>query len=133
MSNKKRNSTMLVQLALLSLPLPGIVHADSESSLERWRIRGYKRPPGRDMINDAKAYSLGLTCPGGNVGYLDSGIQADHPEFAGAIAGGFDFTSYSLYANGQGVDTQPPAGHGSHVAGIMGARRDGAGMHGVAF
>ncbi|WP_426345309.1 autotransporter domain-containing protein [Alcaligenes sp. HNGD-HTN06] len=133
MSNKKRNTSMLVQLALLSLTLPGIVHADSESSLEQWRTKEYKRQPGLDMINAAKAYSLGFTGQGVTIGYLDSGIQADHPEFAGAIAGGFDFTSNSLYANGQGVDTQPPAGHGSHVAGIMGARRDGAGMHGVAF
>src|SRR5690606_33180058 len=112
MSNKKRNTSMLVQLALLSLTLPGIVHADSESSLEQWRTKEYKRQPGLDMINAAKAYSLGFTGQGVTIGYLDSGIQADHPEFAGAIAGGFDFTSNSLYANGQGVDTQPPAGHG---------------------
>ncbi|MGZ9570589.1 autotransporter domain-containing protein [Alcaligenes nematophilus] len=133
MSNKKRNTSMLVQMALLSLTLPGIVHADSESSLEQWHTKEYKRQPGLDMINAAKAYSLGFTGKGVTVGYLDSGIQANHPEFAGAIAGGFDFANNTPYANGQGVDTQPPAGHGSHVAGIIGARRDEAGMHGVAF
>lgn len=85
------------------------------------------------MINAAQAYSLGFTGKGVTVGYLDSGIEAKHPEFAGAIAGGFDFNTDTPYANGQGIDADPPAGHGSHVAGIIGARRDGAGMHGVAF
>ncbi|ASR90883.1 autotransporter domain-containing protein [Alcaligenes faecalis] len=133
MSNKKRSTYLLVQMALLSLALPGIVYAAPESSLEQWRTQEYKHQPGLDMINAAQAYSLGFTGKGVTVGYLDSGIEAKHPEFTGAIAGGFDFMTNTPYANGQGIDTQPPSGHGSHVAGIIGARRDGVGMHGVAF
>ncbi|HRO22152.1 S8 family peptidase, partial [Alcaligenes phenolicus] len=133
MSNKKRSTYVLVQMALLSLTLPGLTHAQADSSLEQWRTKEYKRQPGLDMINAAKAYSLGFTGKGVTVGYLDSGIEAKHPEFAGAIAGGFDFNTDTPYANGQGIDADPPAGHGSHVAGIIGARRDGKGMHGVAF
>ncbi|MGX9525299.1 S8 family serine peptidase, partial [Alcaligenes nematophilus] len=133
MSNKKRSTYVLVQMALLSLTLPGLTHAQADSSLEQWRTKEYKRQPGLDMINAAKAYSLGFTGKGVTVGYLDSGIEAKHPEFAGAIAGGFDFNTDIPYANGQGIDADPPAGHGSHVAGIIGARRDGKGMHGVAF
>ncbi|WP_321387608.1 autotransporter domain-containing protein [Alcaligenes phenolicus] len=133
MSNKKRSTYVLVQMALLSLTLPGLAHAKADSSLEQWRTKEYKRQPGLDMINAAKAYSLGFTGKGVTVGYLDSGIEAKHPEFAGAIAGGFDFNTDTPYANGQGIDADPPAGHGSHVAGIIGARRDGKGMHGVAF
>ncbi len=133
MSNKKRSTYVLVQMALLSLTLPGLAHAEADSSLEQWRTKEYKRQPGLDMINAAKAYSLGFTGKGVTVGYLDSGIEAKHPEFAGAIAGGFDFNTDTPYANGQGIDADPPAGHGSHVAGIIGARRDGKGMHGVAF
>ena len=133
MSNKKRSTYVLVQMALLSLTLPGLAHAEADSSLEQWRTKEYQRQPGLDMINAAKAYSLGFTGKGVTVGYLDSGIEAKHPEFAGAIAGGFDFNTDTPYANGQGIDADPPAGHGSHVAGIIGARRDGKGMHGVAF
>ncbi|KVX05023.1 hypothetical protein ASL22_03190 [Alcaligenes faecalis] len=133
MSNKKRSTYVLVQMALLSLTLPGLAHAQADSSLEQWRTKEYKRQPGLDMINAAQAYALGFTGKGVTVGYLDSGIEAKHPEFAGAIAGGFDFNTDTPYANGQGIDADPPAGHGSHVAGIIGARRDGKGMHGVAF
>ncbi|MEZ7811009.1 autotransporter domain-containing protein [Alcaligenes phenolicus] len=133
MSNKKRSTYVLVQMALLSLTLPGLAHAEADSSLEQWRTKEYKRQPGLDMINAAQAYALGFTGKGVTVGYLDSGIEAKHPEFAGAIAGGFDFNTDTPYANGQGIDADPPAGHGSHVAGIIGARRDGKGMHGVAF
>lgn len=133
MSNKKHSTYVLVQMALLSLALPGLAHAAPDSSLEKWRTKEYKRQPGLDMINAAQAYALGFTGKGVTVGILDSGIAGAHPEFAGAIAGGFDFNTNTSYANGQGVDSDKAPGHGSHVAGIIGARRDGVGMHGVAF
>ncbi|MBX6966226.1 S8 family peptidase, partial [Alcaligenes faecalis] len=133
MSNKKRNTYLLVQMALLGLALPGLAYAEPDGTLEQWRTKEYKNQPGLDMINAAKAYALGFTGKGVTVGILDSGIAGDHPEFAGAIAGGFDFSTNTPYANGQGVDSDEEPGHGSHVAGIIGARRDGVGMHGVAF
>ncbi|QFY79201.1 autotransporter domain-containing protein [Alcaligenes faecalis] len=133
MSNKKRNTYLLVQMALLGLALPGLAYAEPDGTLEQWRTKEYKNQPGLDMINAAKAYALGFTGKGVTVGILDSGIAGDHPEFAGAIAGGFDFSTNTPYANGQGVDSDDAPGHGSHVAGIIGARRDGVGMHGVAF
>ena len=133
MSNKKRNTYLLVQMALLGLALPGLAYAEPDGTLEQWRTKEYKNQPGLDMINAAKAYALGFTGKGVTVGILDTGIAGDHPEFAGAIAGGFDFNTNTPYANGQGVDSDEEPGHGSHVAGIIGARRDGVGMHGVAF
>ena len=133
MSNKKRSPYLLVQMALLGLALPGIAHAEPDSALDQWRTKEYKNQPGLDMINASKAYSLGFTGKGVTVGILDSGIAGNHSEFAGAIAGGFNFQTDTPYANGQGVDNGDPSGHGSHVAGIIGARRDAAGMHGVAF
>ena len=89
MSNKKRSTYVLVQMALLSLALPGLAQAEPDSSLEQWRTKEYKRQPGLDMINAAQAYSLGFTGKGVTVGYLDSGIEAEHPEFAGAHCGRF--------------------------------------------
>ena len=80
-------------MAMLTLALPGIAYAEPDSTLEQWRSKDYKRQSGLDMVNAAKAYSLGFTGKGVTVGYLDSGIEAKHPEFAGAIAGGFDFNS----------------------------------------
>lgn len=91
----------------------------------------YFNQEGLNLINAAEAYSLGYTGAGVRVGVLDSGIDAFHPEFRGGkITGGYDFYSNLPYQSGLGEDYD---GHGSHVAGIIGALRDGVGMHGVAF
>jgi outer membrane autotransporter protein len=97
-----------------------------------WRTPEYRAQYGLDMINAADAYARGYTGAGVTVGVIDSGIDTSHPEFVGALRLGGDF------------DLNPPAvsigelededsGHGSHVSGIIAARRDGVGMHGVAF
>jgi subtilase-type serine protease len=91
----------------------------------------YFRQEGLALINASEAYALGYTGAGVRVGVFDSGIDALHPEFRGnKIVGGYDFYSNRPYASGFGEDYD---GHGSHVAGIIGALRDGVGMHGVAF
>ncbi|HWL27915.1 MAG TPA: S8 family peptidase, partial [Burkholderiaceae bacterium] len=90
----------------------------------------YRRQEGLALINAAEAYSLGYSGQGVTVGVLDSGIAALHPEFRGKIAGGYDFLSGRPVSELDGIDTD---GHGSHVNGIIGARRDGVGMHGVAY
>ncbi len=91
----------------------------------------YRAQEGLALVNAADAYALGYTGAGVTVGILDSGIDGSHPEFRGdKIAGGHDFYSKVPYGPGNGKDY---VGHGSHVAGIVGALRDGVGMHGVAF
>ena len=70
------------------------------------------------------AWSRGWTGEGSKVGIIDSGINMDHQEFTDSIAGTKDFT---------GMGIEDAHGHGSHVAGTIGANRDGNGMVGVAF
>ena len=92
------------------------------------------RPPsefdaqaGLGLINAQAAYARGLTGEGVIVAVLDSGLDVTHPEFAGRIApGGFDFVLGTPHMT-------DPNGHGTHVSGIIGANKDGVGMHGVAF
>lgn len=94
----------------------------------------YFNQEGLALIRAADAYALGYTGAGVRVGILDSGIDALHPEFRGTkISGGYDFISNVPYLPGYGQDHDDEDGHGSHVAGIVGALRDGVGMHGVAF
>jgi subtilisin family serine protease len=64
------------------------------------------------QIGVPAARQAGLTGRGVRVAILDTGIKADHPDFAGVVAEARDFT-----------DTRPDAGddvgHGTHVAGIV--------------
>ncbi|KAF8062950.1 apr [Scenedesmus sp. PABB004] len=64
-------------------------------------------PPGRQVV----------------VGIIDSGIDASHPDLN--YAGGVSFVKNDTDAGRDGF------GHGTHLAGIVGARNNGAGLVGV--
>ena len=90
-------------------------------SPESFETEEYWASEALDIINASQAYALGYTGFGQTVGVLDSPVRVTHPELAGkadTIDVAADWTSIR---------------HGSHVTGIIAARRDGIGMHGVAF
>lgn len=61
------------------------------------------------------------------VAVVDSGIDLDHPEFAGRLLPGYDYVN-------QDSDPQDDYGHGTHVAGIIAATGDnGEGVAGMAW
>lgn len=73
------------------------------------------------QIGAPAAWRAGHTGAGTTVAVLDTGIDTDHPDFAGAVTGSQDFTE-----NPGGV--QDGHGHGTHVASIVtgsGAASDG--------
>jgi hypothetical protein len=74
------------------------------------------------------AYALGGTGKGVTIALLDTGITAAHPEFAaiGKLLRGYNAVNGS-------ADVTDYLGHGTHVAGIVGADRDRHGMYGVAY
>jgi hypothetical protein len=83
---------------------------------------------GLPAIGASSAYAAGGTGSGIVVGVVDTGIDLDHPEFAGAIhEGSIDIVTGSPGSLGD-ID-----GHGTAVAGIIAARRNNALSHGVAF
>lgn len=69
------------------------------------------------------AWAQGIKGKGVLVGIIDSGINASHTEFTGRVATGKTFV---------GSNTNDQMGHGTHVAGIIGAADNGVGMIGVA-
>lgn len=78
---------------------------------------------GISKVEAPAAWALGYRGQGARVGIFDSGIDIDHPDLA--VAGGID-----LVGDGNGLDDCQ--GHGTHVAGIVGARNNGNHTVGVA-
>jgi subtilisin family serine protease len=77
-----------------------------------------------EQIKADAAYQQGWTGKGVKLGILDSGIDTTSGEFKDRVHVIGD------YYKENGKDG---LGHGTHVAGIIGAAKDGKGMHGVAY
>ena len=121
----------LFQIALLFLFTLSIPVHINAASADSFKTNEYWNSTGLDFIHAADAYALGYTGAGTTLGIIDSAVRADHPELAGKVilmALPLDETTGQLYVPNWAYDK-----HGSHVAGIMAAMRNGVGMHGVAF
>jgi len=86
----------------------------------------YRRSRALAPIGASTLYAAGGSGAGVTVGIIDTGVDPSHPEFAGALHP----ASRDLVRGGALVDG---SGHGTAVAGLVGARRDGVATHGVAF
>ncbi|MCD9472976.1 S8 family peptidase, partial [Photobacterium phosphoreum] len=92
----------------------------------------FERSKTLKLINAQYAYAAGYTGKGITIAVVDSGLDIHHPEFKGRVSAfmrnylpGFD--PDDVYSD---LD---PENHGTHVAGLAAAARDGKGMHGVAY
>ena len=83
---------------------------------------------GLGVLGASSAYAAGGTGDGILVGVIDTGIDVDHPEFAGVI----DSDSTDI-VTGDALFLDDEDGHGTAVAGVIAARRNHALAHGVAF
>ena len=80
---------------------------------------------GVKRIGAGPVHQQGLWGAGVTVAILDSGIDYTHPDLALNYAGGYDFVN-------DDDDPFDDNAHGTHVAGIVAARDDDAGVVGVA-
>ena len=85
----------------------------------------YNNQPGLDMIGVQTATDAGIYGDGINIAIVDTGYDYTHSELGAIDVAGISYDSNSVYY----VDGN---GHGSHVAGIIRAKRNGTGMRGVA-
>ncbi|MDH4982423.1 S8 family serine peptidase [Hyphomicrobium sp. D-2] len=76
---------------------------------------------GLAVVGAQYALEKGYTGAGVSIGVVDGIIQKTHPEFSGRILP-FEYNPLD----------DPASEHGTHVAGIIGAARNGVGMEGVA-
>lgn len=91
-----------------------------------------------------KLHAQGITGKGIKIGIIDTGIDFTHPDLGGGIGpgfkiiGGFDFVGDAFNGSNTPVPDPSPLdqcnGHGTHVAGIIGANPGNAfNISGVAF
>jgi subtilisin len=76
-------------------------------------------------IDAEPAHMANHTGAGIKIAVLDTGIDYTHPELAPSYKGGYDFINNDS-------DPMDDNGHGTHVAGILAAARDGKGIVGIA-
>ena len=106
----------------LGTPTPGTV--PDSAFYETGEYHGGGAPAPLAVTKFSDAYARGWTGLGSLVTIADTGVDAAHPDLAPALAHARDYTGTNI------ADTH---GHGTHVAGIVAAQRDGVGMHGGAF
>ncbi|MBB5519973.1 S8 family peptidase [Amphiplicatus metriothermophilus] len=109
--------------------------AMSPPPTSNFRTAEFERNQGLEQINVVPAYEAGALGAGVIVSVIDTGIDVNHPEFAGRI----DPRSADLVVAGvvppeeqRSPSLQDVDGHGTSVAGIIGAAKNDLGTHGVA-
>ena len=85
----------------------------------------YDESWGIEVIGAETVHSSEFTGKGIKVAVLDTGVDYGHPELVSNYNGGYDFVN-------DDDDPMDDNGHGTHVAGIIAAARDGNGVLGVA-
>ena len=88
----------------------------------------YNRGWQLNAIGAADAYARGFTGAGQTVAVFDSGFNRTHVDLAPNLSA----YSYDAVTGSEGVASDVN-GHGTFVGGIIGAARNGTGMHGVAY
>jgi autotransporter-associated beta strand protein len=109
-------------LALVVLAALCCVSAPAQAAPEDFETPEYDSSTGLRSLNASEAYDLGFTGKGVIVGVVDDSFAPQTGEFAGKYPLG-------TWEAGEGAGND----HGIHVTGIIGANRDGVGMHGAAF
>ena len=105
----------------LTTPEKPVIKPDTFETAE------YQAQKGLAVIQASHLYARGGTGQGVPVALIDSGLNAELPEFQDRVRDpGFDYVE-----NRPG--THDRVGHGTQMAGILAANKDERGMHGVAF
>lgn len=115
---------LLLWVAVACLPNPAFGQAPATT----FKTPEYLVQPGLLVIKAARLYRRGGTGAGITVAVIDSGITPHHPEFANRLAA----DGYNYIDDVAGV-SDDPLGHGTLMAGLIAANKDGKDMHGVAF
>lgn len=110
--------------------LPGVSKVEQDAVMSAGLVSKdpyYSKQWFLPQVGADKAWDAEEGDPGVVVAVLDTGVDPSHPDLAGRVIAGHDFTS-------QANDTYDVYGHGTHVAGIIAAAGDnGVGLAGLAW
>jgi subtilisin family serine protease len=110
----------------LAAPAPSPTPIPTPSPTTTFDTAEYRRSDGPGIHNAIPAWQLGATGRGVGIGIVDSGIDTTNPEFTGRISpASVDVTGTRSINDEQG--------HGTMVALIAGAARNGSGILGMAW
>lgn len=114
-------SATLSSLAIKQLEdNPNIVEIEPDPSVKKSE---QIKPWGYEKVLAHQANTNGWTGKGVKIGIIDTGIRSNHPDLK--LAGGVSFI-------GNGTSFEDDEGHGTHVAGIVGALDNEIGTVGIA-
>ncbi|UOE95774.1 S8 family serine peptidase [Alkalihalobacillus sp. LMS39] len=105
----------LVEFVEPSIQLEHLLTPKDPGYSKQWYLKKIQMPKAWDITKGSSKITVAV---------IDTGIQTSHPEFKGKIVKPYDvvYNRKSLIAED----------HGTHVAGIIGAKMDGKGVTGVA-
>jgi hypothetical protein len=84
-------------------------------------------------IADMESVWREATGYGVTIAVIDTGVDASHPDLLGSVLPGYDVSIRGKFVKHQNVsDSIDHEGHGTSVAGVITANRDGVGITGVA-
>ncbi len=124
---KSRTAVHLAALTLSTALSSVALAADSGDPRDpaTWRTPEFYAQWGLAAIGAEYAYARGLDGTGIRIGFIDSGLDITHPEFAGRYETGIGYGADSPWF----VDLRD---HGTPTSSVAVGNRDGVGMHGVA-
>ncbi|TFK50631.1 subtilisin-like protease [Heliocybe sulcata] len=128
---------------VIAVPMPKRINQFSVSSPKDSRITADSETT-HVMTGVDKAHAAGVTGEGIKIGIIDTGIDYNHPLLGSGIGagfkviGGYDFVGDAYTGSNTPVPDDDPLdtcnGHGTHVAGIIGANPgNDFGISGVAY
>ena len=102
------------------------------ASAETRSLPDYRPTQWSLRIADMESVWREATGYGVTVAVIDSGVDASHPDLLGSVLPGYDVSIGGKFLKHQNVaDSVDHEGHGTSVAGVITANRDGAGVTGV--
>ena len=126
---RKINVTLSIMITFLLTGAISFAMTAEEFRTDEYYYMGGEKGKGNsplDAIKAAEAYAQGYTGKGVTLGIVDEYVNLSHREFLNKD------NSYIIGEIPEDMNWKDNT-HGSHVAGIMSASKDGYGMHGVAF